>query len=277
MTKKNTIKGNFFVEHIWVISAVAMISLLTGATLWAVHKENPNNVTQVVPGLAELSTVDNPLDGVITLSENGVNDGSTVTENVPTVSLYYDYSCPYCKIFALEYEPSLEQAARDGKINLEFRVLSILDHYFAGEQYSTRATNASIAVLEANPDVWLSFNKLMFLNQPEGGTSLTDERIQEIGVEAGLTEEQASAITVRQYFNWIERRTDDELATDITGVPTVSVDGRMIDISGVNTDAALFDLIMVSADPENRPTENSILLDDSSPNNEVTESTETSK
>lgn len=228
----------FLSKNKWGIIFISLAVLLVSVTVFAVTKENPVNVEQLVPSFA--ASKENRLDGAITVSKDGIN--GELTPGVPLVSVYYDYACPYCKGFAESTEIELEQLARDGKINLEFRVVSILDTYSFPNQYSTRAANASISVAENHPDKWLAFNQALFSTQPasqETGNNLTDKQIREVAISAGLSDSEAREVTKLHYANWVTDRSVAELRNGLEVVPELRVDGVRVDLSEFNVNSLL--------------------------------------
>ena len=98
-------------------------------------------------------------------------------KNAPhTVSIYLDYQCPGCKQLEDAYGSQLEQAATAGKINLEYRTLTMLDGS-ANKNSSTRA-----AVGAACADVqgaYSAYHDQVFSHQPdEGGSGYSDQQLR---------------------------------------------------------------------------------------------------
>jgi protein-disulfide isomerase len=57
--------------------------------------------------------------------------------DVPTVEVWFDFSCPHCASFEAANGPFLKQLAEDGEANLVYRPVT-----FVGQAASMRATNA---------------------------------------------------------------------------------------------------------------------------------------
>ena len=108
-------------------------------------------------------------------------------KNAPhTVSVYLDYQCSGCKQMEDTYGTQLEQAATAGKINLEYRTLTMLDAS-ANKNASTRA-----AVGAACADVqgaYSAYHDKVFANQPdEGGSGYSDQQLRvDFPTAAGLS------------------------------------------------------------------------------------------
>ena len=63
----------------------------------------------------------------------------TFGEGKDKVAIYVDFQCPICNSFEQQFGASLEAAAADGKITLEYHPIAILDRYSQGTEYSSRS------------------------------------------------------------------------------------------------------------------------------------------
>lgn len=152
------------------------------------------------------------------------------------VRIYIDYMCPFCGQFEQAYGDYLSGLVASGDIDLEYHPISILDRSSAGTKYSTRAAGASACVAESAPEQWLSFNQLMFDNQPEEGLAgLTNEEIKGLVSEANADNQDviSSCIDDNKYTGWAGKVTDaatEKLPfTDagLAATPSVIVNGEL--------------------------------------------------
>ena len=150
-----------------------------------------------------------------------------------TVTIYEDFLCPYCAEFEQASRDWLAQYAREGKVEVRYRAISILDDASNGTEYSTRAGNALAVVLDASgPGVAKSFHDTLFENQPdEGSDGLSDDRLVELAVAAGATRSAVEpGITNRTFEQWVANGTDAASKEDgYQGTPMVQVDGKLFD------------------------------------------------
>ena len=123
------------------------------------------------------------------------------------------------------------------------------------------ATGVSVGdtAAPATIDVYLDFQcpvflTLLYANQtPENGAGLPDSELVTLGQQAGAGTGFAGCVADGRYTNWTASVTDAASRAEVTGTPTVLVDGRMID----NTDAALRQAVQAAggertASPERR-------------------------
>ncbi len=169
-------------------------------------------------------------------------------ESAPvTVTIYEDFMCPFCGDFEQASEPLLKQYVDSGDVQVHYRVLSFLDRFSEGADYSTRAMNALGVVLDtAGPDVATEFHDLLFANQPqEGTTGPSDDELIAYAVVAGASENAVSGpIRDLQFEQWVLNATDDASQDDVNSTPTVMVDGEVIEFETIdellaNTEAAI--------------------------------------
>lgn len=148
-----------------------------------------------------------------------------------TITLYEDLQCPVCAQFEALTGEQINKGLDQGTIQVEYRLVSFLDNASAND-YSSRAMNAALAVLDtAGKDAFKEFHDAAFANQPaEGGPGPDDQALIEAAVAAGADEEEVTPLIEDKVFEqWIENATDQMSQNDVTGTPTVLIDGERID------------------------------------------------
>ncbi|MBO9627673.1 MAG: thioredoxin domain-containing protein [Microbacterium sp.] len=151
----------------------------------------------------------------------------TIGEGKDKVAIFVDFQCPVCNSFEEQFGPSLEAAAADGKITLEYHPIAILDRYSQGTEYSSRSAGAAVCVAESNPDKYLDFAKILFKNQPEENTpGLTTEQLAGFAKDAGA-DKAASCITDETYKKFGAAQASQH---EIKGTPTVEVNGTRLNL-----------------------------------------------
>ncbi|MEV6277535.1 thioredoxin domain-containing protein [Nocardia sp. NPDC051832] len=145
-----------------------------------------------------------------------------------TVRVVADLQCPACQSFEAQYKDVLEKNVADGKIAVEYNIISFLDKA-SGTQYSTRAANASYCVAETDPSKYQAWLGAMFAQQPlEGAGGLSNDKIIAISKQAGYGDEIASCVNDQKYSKYIKRMTDQAFSEGIQSTPTVFVNGKQI-------------------------------------------------
>jgi protein-disulfide isomerase len=148
------------------------------------------------------------------------------------VEIYEDFLCPICGEFEKASGPLLRQYVDQGKVRIEYRVISILDRASNGTEYSTRAANAAAVVLDtAGPAAFKKFHDLLYANQPpEGSSGLADPQLVDLAVQAGAPRAQVTkGIRDRAFEPWVSNATAAASQRDgFQGTPAIYVDGKQL-------------------------------------------------
>ena len=148
-----------------------------------------------------------------------------------TVVIYEDFQCPVCGAFEHASASQVTQGIDDGKVRVEYRIVSFLDQASQNE-YSSRAANAAAAVLDvAGPDAFKKFHDTLYANQPAENTAGPDnDQLIEWAVQAGADRGQVTeAINSGQFDQWVVDATDQMSKDGVTGTPTIEIDGEKLD------------------------------------------------
>jgi protein-disulfide isomerase len=148
-----------------------------------------------------------------------------------TAVIYEDFQCPVCGAFEHASASQVAQGIDDGKVRVEYRIVSFLDQASQNE-YSSRAANAAAAVLDdAGPDAFKKFHDTLYANQPAENTAGPDNgQLVEWAVQAGADREQVTeAINSGQFDQWVVDATDQMSRDGVTGTPTIEIDGKKLD------------------------------------------------
>ena len=155
-----------------------------------------------------------------------------------TVDVFIDFLCPFCRQFELSAGEALAAMVAAGQISLVYHPMDFLDAA-STTRYSTRA--AAAAGCAADGGRFAGYAHALFVDQPpEGGAGLTDARLIEIGVAAGLTGADFGA-GVRQgrYLDWPPYVTERATERGVSATPTVLVAGTAVPASARMITAAV--------------------------------------
>jgi protein-disulfide isomerase len=154
-----------------------------------------------------------------------------------TVSIYEDFMCPICGALESTSRSWLQQYVDQGKVRVDYHVISILDRSSNGSEYSTRSANAMAVVLDTSgAKVAKKFHDLLYENQPsEGSSGLTDQQLIDLAVKAGAARAAVTKpIKDRAFEQWVKNGTDAaSKLPGFQGTPTAYVDGKKL--SGYQT------------------------------------------
>lgn len=173
-------------------------------------------------------------------------DGYAVVVGEPdaplTMKFYEDPQCPVCQQFEAAVGEQVEQAIADGKVKVEYHIVSFLDGRGSPNEFSSRAANAMYAVADvAGPEAFAEFHQLVFDNQPAEGTDgPEDDQLVEWAVEAGADEAAVrQQIEDKIYEQFIENATDQMSQDGVNGTPGVFIDDQMQPDPGTAVNAVL--------------------------------------
>ena len=194
-------------------AVVAVLAIIGGLTWFAISRGDTTGET-VTPEGTPANT-----DGYAVVV--GEPDAPT------TLTFYEDPQCPACQQFEAAVSDDVSQAITDGKVKVEYRIVSFLDRV-SPNQYSSRAANALFAVADtAGPEAFHAFHNTLFQNQPAEGTAgPDDDQLVAWAVEAGAPEDQVRPLIENGTFDdFVVNATDQWSKDGYTSTPTVLVDG----------------------------------------------------
>jgi protein-disulfide isomerase len=157
-----------------------------------------------------------------------------------TVDVYEDFLCPICGRFEANFGGKLTQAINDGKIQVRYHPVAILNRATNPPGYSLRAANAGICSAEVG--VFPAYHATLFDGdtQPhEGSAGLTDQQLIDLGNQVSAPAAFASCVTSGRYSKAVTAETnraakDPSLrgqGSNSFGTPTVMVNGKRADLS----------------------------------------------
>jgi len=158
-------------------------------------------------------------------------------KEAPTkVDVYEDLLCPICGRFESQFGDEMAKGINDGKIQVVYHPVAILNRATNPTGYSLRAANAVMCSAEAG--VFPAFHKKLFAEQPEEGSAgLTDQEL--ITKAAGAPPTFAKCVTSGKFNGAVAAETlraskDASLRAKTAkgfGTPTVTVNGTRADLS----------------------------------------------
>jgi protein-disulfide isomerase len=158
-----------------------------------------------------------------------------------TMKFYEDPQCPVCQQFEAAVGKQVEQAMADGKVKVEYHIVSFLDDRSPNE-FSSRAANAMYVVAaEAGPEAFAKFHQLVYDNQPQEGTAgPDDDQLVAWAVEAGADEDAVrQAIEDKVYEQFVVNATDQMSQDGVNGTPGVFINDQMQPDVGTAVSAVL--------------------------------------
>jgi protein-disulfide isomerase len=198
-------------------SVIAVLVIIGGATWFAISRGDTTGET-----VAASDTPANTEAYAVV-----VGDAAAST----TLTFYEDPQCPACQQFESTVNADVNQGISDGKVKVEYRIVSFLDRASTNE-YSSRAANALFVVADtAGPDAFKKFHDLLYENQPaEGSAGPDDDQLIALAVQAGADETAVRAkIEDDAFGQYVVNATDQWSKDGYNTTPTVLVDGKASD------------------------------------------------
>ena len=225
----------------WIIgigAVVVVAALVIGGVIWTIADRNQTEGQVIDSGKGSSS-----LAADVTQKRDGVVVTVGKTGAKASIDVYADFLCPICGEFEKQYKTQVEQAINDGKLQVRYHMVPLLNQRSSPPGYSLDSANAALAAADAGK--FLQFHDALFANQPQEGKRGYDKaQLIKLGHDLGITDpkfdQTVNAGTYDQQiqtaFQQIEN--DKNLAQDFGGgnvgfgTPTVAVNGKAISTQG---------------------------------------------
>ena len=219
----------------WIIGIAAVVvvaALVIGGVIWTISDKNKTEGQTIAAGGTSLAgDVTQKRDGVVvTVGKAGAK---------ATIDVYADFLCPICGQFEKTYKTDVEQAINDGKLQVRYHMVPLLNERSDPPGYSLDSANAALAAADAGK--FLQFHDSLFANQPEEGKRGYDKaQLIKLGQDVGITDpafaQTVNAGTYDQQINtaFQQIENDPKLAQDFGngqsgfGTPTVTANGAIV-------------------------------------------------
>lgn len=166
----------------------------------------------------------------IYVSHKGVGE---LDDKLPTLEIYMDYTCGHCVNFEKAYGKELEEAVKNGKLNVIYRPVNILR-----QDYSKYVSSAVIDLVTSDDkDKFLTFQYKVtgniadfFENKDE--TKMTADYLDKLAKESGISDDVIAKFRKAKndgYIDvavqrWIKREGFED---GKIGTPTFILDGKV--------------------------------------------------
>ncbi|MFC0508362.1 DsbA family protein [Micromonospora costi] len=194
---------------LWVSVGAVAVLVIAGLIGWGVWSSQRSTEFTAPAGSAEGGT------------------GVVVGSGPVTVDIYEDFLCPVCKQFQDTSGATIDQLISEGKIKVVYHPVAYLNR-FSTTEYSTRSSAASGCA--AQEGKFAEYAKALYGQQPpEGSAGLTDDQLIDIGAGVGLNRDSfGSCVRDGTFKPWTDHVTEQASRNNITGTPTVVIDGQQV-------------------------------------------------
>lgn len=154
---------------------------------------------------------------------------TTVDPAVPNIRVYADYLSSAAGDFETTNGDVLEKLAVDGTATIEIHPIALLTGKSAGSQYSLRAAAAAGCVANSAPDSFFAFNRALYADQPNEGTSGHDDAtlVKKAASAGAGGNEIATCINDGHYTAWVQKSTDRAMNSPVPNSKLDSIAGDL--------------------------------------------------
>ncbi|MBT2385593.1 thioredoxin domain-containing protein [Streptomyces sp. ISL-11] len=158
-----------------------------------------------------------------------------------TLDLYQDMRCPICSVFEQNVGGTLDKGVKDGTYKISYHVGTFIDGNLGGVG-SKNALSALGAALDVGPEAFSAYNKALYTkeNHPQETKDAyaNDDTLLKIADSVPALKGNAAFrknVTDGTFDKWaLEVSGDFDKAKDVTGTPTLKLDGKKLTADGKN-------------------------------------------
>ncbi|WP_446665517.1 DsbA family protein [Flexivirga sp. B27] len=174
-------------------------------------------------------------DGAVPAGGSSAADGInpyhslSLPTGVPTVEVYEDFQCPFCKDLETANGDAMLAQAKAGKIRLIWHPVTFLEDNLKNAPSSTIATNGLYCAADAHKAG--AYHRAAFAGQPEkegAGFSVAD--IKKFGRQAGIDGAARtkfdSCVDKVRYNGFVSATADNAGRDGVNSTPSVFIDGE---------------------------------------------------
>ncbi|MBD0695004.1 thioredoxin domain-containing protein [Streptomyces sp. CBMA123] len=184
------------------------------------------------------SSSDTAANGPLVVPANaGGTNGTVITygkADAPhTLEIYEDFRCPFCEQLETTTGTTIQQLADNGTYKIEYHLATFLDKNLGGKGSRT-ALAAAGAALNEGADKFKAFHDVLYANQPDERSDAfgdVNHLLDLAGQVPGLkTDAFVKAVQDGSYAPWAAKVNEEFNNSDVTGTPTVKLDGKKLDV-----------------------------------------------
>lgn len=214
-----------------LVVVIVVVGIIGGAYMFSKNNTSANGTPTPDDGAATPN-------GVST-SEYYVTAVANTPAGVPTVKIYEDFQCPFCKRLEETSGRALIAEAEAGKINLQWQPGIFMDKNLQNSG-SLTATNGWGCAIDAGKTV--EFHEGIFAEQPAdetvGSPGFTDQQMLALGTKVGITGDAyttfESCVNSGKYNTWAANSNAQFDAAGVSSTPSIFVNGKELPNKNIN-------------------------------------------
>lgn len=175
----------------------------------------------------------------VSTSEYYVSAVANSPAGVPTVKIYEDFQCPYCKKLEETSGLALIEQAKAGKLNLQWQPGIFMDKNLQNSG-SLTATNAWGCAIDAGKTI--EFHEGVFKEQASeetvGAPGFTNQQMLALGTKVGITGDAystfESCVNSGKYNTWAANSNAQFDKAGVSSTPSIFVNGKELPSKNIN-------------------------------------------
>ena len=217
-----------------LVVVIVVVGIIGGAIFFSKNNSNTaNNGGTPTPDAAAASP-----NGVNT-TDYFVTANASAPAGVPTVKIFEDFQCPFCKKLEETAGAALIEQAKQGKINLQWQPGIFMDANLKNTG-SLTATNAWGCAIDAGKTS--DFHQGVFREQASeetvGAPGFTQQQMLDLGKTVGISGDAystfESCVKSSKYNSWAANSNAQFDKAGVTTTPTIYVNGKVLSGNNLN-------------------------------------------
>ncbi len=216
-----------------LVVVIVVVAIIGGALIFSKKDGSSSNGGTPTPDAGGATPT-----GVST-SEYYVSATADSPAGVPSVKIYEDFQCPFCKKLEETSGPALIEQAKAGKINLQWQSGIFMDKKLQNSG-SLTATNGWGCAIDAGKTI--EFHEGIFKQQSAeetpGAPGYTNQQMLTLGKTVGITGDAystfESCVNSGKYNTWAANSNAQFDKAGVSSTPSIFVNGKELSSKNIN-------------------------------------------
>jgi protein-disulfide isomerase len=208
-----------------IVGGVAVVVIAIVATAVVLGRRGQATSAGSSPSASATTNVDGTsvpfVIGGTGATANGVRVGNADAK--VSMDLWVDYSCPHCQEFEATNNATITSLVASGKLAVTYHNIQIVT------DYGTEAGSASACMAVHDPAAWPAYNAALYANHSAATDSWGASDFTRFAAANGGGDATQRCTTDGTYRGWITANTAASTKADVTGTPTMIIDGKKTD------------------------------------------------
>lgn len=208
-----------------IVGGVAVVVIAIIATAVVLGNRSQTPAAGGTPTLTGTTTVDGSSVPFAIGGTGATADGVRVgnTDAKVSMDLWVDYSCPHCQEFEATNNATITSLVAAGKLAVTYHNIQIVT------DYGTEAGSASACMAVHDPTAWPAYNAALYANHSADTDGWGASDFARFAAANGGGDATQRCTTDGTYRSWITANTAASAKADVTGTPTMFIDGKKSD------------------------------------------------